>query len=57
VIYQLTDTFYKAVINCFFFEFTVYGRASNAQFLYDTRNRKTAVFDGFLQDFALVWHN
>jgi hypothetical protein len=26
------------------------------QLLHDTRNGDTAVLDGFLQDFALVWH-
>jgi hypothetical protein len=57
MINDVAYSFYKVVINCYFFEFTVNGGARNAQFLYDTRNGNTAIFDGFLQDFPLVWHS
>ena len=57
VIDNFTNSFYKAVINCFIFEFTVDGWTCNTQLLHDTRNGNTAVFDGFLKDFALMWHN
>jgi len=56
MINDFANTCYKAVINCFFFEFTIDSRTCNPHFLYDTRNGNTAVFDGFLQDFALMWH-
>ena len=53
---NLTNSFYKAVINCFVLEFTINGRACNTQLIHDARNGDTAVFDGFLKDFALMWH-
>ena len=53
----VTYLLYKAVIKCVLFEFTIDGRTCNAQFFHNTRNRDTAAFNGFLQDFALVWHN
>ena len=53
---NLTNSFYKVVINCFVLEFTINGRACNAQLIHDARNGDTAVFDGFLKDFALMWH-
>ena len=56
MIYDFTNTLYKTVVNCFFFEFTVNGWACNTHFINNARNGDTAVFDGFLQDFALVRH-
>ena len=57
MIYYFAHLLYKAVINCFFFEFTVNGGTRNTQLIDDARNRNTAVFDGFLKDFALMWHS
>ena len=53
---NLSYLLYKAVINCFFFEFTVYSRTCNTQFIHDTCDGNTAVFNSFLKDFALMWH-
>ena len=53
---NFTNFLYKGVINCFFFEFTINSRTCNTQLIDDARNRNTAVFDGFLKDFALMWH-
>ncbi len=47
---------YKVVINGFLFEFTVDSRARDTQLLYNTRDGNTAIFDGFLQNFTLMWH-
>lgn len=52
----ITNAFNKSVIKCILFEFTIDRRASNAKFINNAGNRNTAVFDGFLQDFALMWH-
>ncbi|AIZ62747.1 hypothetical protein PK28_01930 [Hymenobacter sp. DG25B] len=52
----ITDTFYKSVIKCLIFELTVNSRTCNTQLFHYTGNGNTAVFNGFLQDFALVWH-
>lgn len=56
VIDYVSYSLYEVVINCLLFEFTINGRTCNTQLLYDTRDGNTAVFDGFLQDFALMWH-
>ena len=56
MIYNFPNLLYKAVINCLFFKFTVDGRARNSKLIDDARNGNTAVFDGFLKDFALMWH-
>lgn len=53
---NVTYSLYKGVIKCLVFEFTIYRRTCNTQSIYNTCNGNTAVFDGFLEYFALMWH-
>ena len=53
---NLSDIFYKICIKSLILELAVNGWTCNTQFLHDARDGNTAVFNGFLQYFALVRH-
>lgn len=56
MLYYLPNTLNKVVVQCSIFEFTINSRPCNTQLLYDTTDRNTTVFNGFLQYFALMSH-
>ena len=51
-----TNFFYKVGIECLVLESTIDSRTRNTKLLHDARDGNTAVFDSFLQYFALMRH-
>lgn len=53
---NLSDILDKIRVQCIFFEFTINGRTCNTQFFHYPRNGNSAVFNSFLEYFALMRH-